>query len=1182
MSALRAQWTMEWRYQLRRPFVWICAAIFFAIAFGDAFQAGLGGQGFHWVNGAESILTRSLTFSLFGILAVAGIVGESASRDRSLRTEEQVLASGADRLALGLSRFAVAWLICAATAAMFMPGTLLGALMPGIAPEQLGPTRLSHYARAIGYILLPNFFIISALMYAVGLRWRSQTIAFLAGVGLLIVWVTTRMQLGQDVLRHDVFPLYALLDPFATIAVAEHTMEWTVSQNNERFVPLSGMLLWNRVLWISLSVLLLAVSIRWMPLRPALTAARQSRRRQRRRSRAAFTHHPLWQMLRWEFISLRRQPNITLLPVLAAFTLWLAASSSLTHQYSLPTTDLLVHSTGFYFDKILILIIAWFAAELVWRERLHRVDELLDVLPTRDTYRLLAKTLTLLAVVLLFWLLSILVNIVYQATHGFFDFELGLYLVDSFVFKAPHYLWMAVLALSLQVLIRRRFVAIGVYLLIYVSPVMLDAFGLFHPVYRFAEVNFFWYSQLDGHGHFWRGHLWMLAYWTLGSALLWTIAWATHARGTAPPGRLSLFAARMRDRRARIALLGLLAAFTFVGGSIWTQTTLLNRWPPIDVEALKADVEKAYGNTWRGRLQPRVVAIDSAYDFYPKERRLEARGTLTLHNHEQESISELLVMSEPELTSMQIGLGRPAERVHWDERLRIEHWRLEQPLAPGERMQLTFEALSMPGDGFRAQAKNDDVPSVSRLEIIGNGTSLLNLQLMPAIGYTDRVEHKPGWKRRKYGLPPEWQAPSGEYALRQPHDTLHLGWVERVDATVTTVADQLPLHAGRVIEDTTTADGRRRIHYRIEGPTRGWSPVMSARLQQHEVDGDDTPAMQFFYDPAQTYTLEHMVAQFGDALRYFQQRYGAPPFETFRLAQQSLHYDGMGNRAGLAFASEILGWKSDVASSEGVVIARMAAHMMGMSWFGDQIIPANLPGAKIIHAGLPYWTAGLYLHRQYGRVKSRELRKQAMAEMFRKRRGLQDEEAAFVDEHKDSTMVRSKGLILMTYLAELIGQDELESALRAFLDEWRHQAEPFPTGRQFVDHLRERIADQHHALLDDIFTRITRWDLRVEKADTQQLANGRWQTEASIVARKFYASGLGDEQEAELATALTIAVAADRTFDNAVTFRTIRPRSGQSLVRIESDDKPAFFGLDPDFLLPDSNTNNQVVRLRSR
>ncbi|MBR00690.1 MAG: hypothetical protein CMO60_07505 [Verrucomicrobiales bacterium] len=1179
MTRFLAQLKHEWRLQRRRPFVIICAGIYFMIAFGDAYQAGLAGDGFQWINGADAISTRSVILSLFGILAIAGIIGQATSLDRESKTEELVLSATADRTALGIPRFLVGWLIAIAIGACFIPGMWLGSMMPGIAPESRGDTVSTHYLKGLFYFIVPNFLIVSAFAFAIGSRFRSQGATWLASVGLLVFWILTRMLIGQDVLRHDVFSTCALLDPFGSIAAAQYSMTWTVEQNNTTFIPFQGLLLWNRLLWSGLAIILVLFTLRTLPLQPTTSGNSGKNRKKSSLHPGWLPRSPFWLSLRWEFVSLLRQPGLRLFLFLAAVSLWFAASSASTHQFSLPTTDLLVHNTGFYFDKILTLVLVWSASDLIHRERSHQVHELTDSLPSSSFSHFLAKTLTLLLIVLIFWALAVLVNVAYQASNGFFHFELGLHLVDSFLIKAPYYLFMAILAMSLQSLIRHRYLAMGIFLLIYVLPVLLDGLGFYHPLFRYGQSNFFWYSLMDGYGHFLKGHYWFLFYWSLGALLLWTLASATLVRGTQARARFTLLRERFGSTRGMVTLLTLTILFIGTGWSIWHQTSQQNQWPLVSDDAVKANIEKTLGPTWKDKPQPRVVRMNYEVDIFPEERRFQLSGKYTLHNPFDTPITEILLLTEPGLELSKVAFPElGGTLIEKNAALCSEHWRLNSPLEPGARKTMSFATSWAPKPGFRARAQNDSINDVGPTEILGNGTSVLNLQLMPAIGFTDRFEHKPSWKRRKYGLSEDWTPPDPAFGLTQALDTLHLGWVDQINAKISTSADQYPLHIGTIINDTTE-NGRRTIQYQHSRPSRGWSEILSGRYKTLDVETKEgIVPMTFYYDPRYAYTLDRMGEEFNNALNYFTSAYGEPPFDHFRLAQQSLHFDGLGNRGGLGFATEILGWKSDLKRSKGDDISKMAAHMMGMSWFGDQIIPANIAGAKVIHAGLPYWSAGLYLHQRREAHRSRELRRQEMGELFRKRGKLADVESPFIEEHKDSGILRTKGLILLTNLAELTGSKCIEASFRQFLEQYRYHPAPYPTAENYLSILEKIVPSEFHQLIDDTFRHITRWDLRVISATVTPLTTGEWQTTLEIEARKYRSRDLGSEEEVELNTPLFLSVSQHQnSTPGEETSILIEPPSGRSIHQFTTSQKPKWATIDPDFLLPDPILRDQTM-----
>ncbi len=1184
---------MEWLQQMRRPIIWFCLIAYFALAFFDTVQSGWSATGNIWINGADMILRRALIYSIIGTIAAAAIVSEPMCRDRQSRSQGLVLLAGTNRWVLGGGRFLAAFFVVLLTAMMFVPGVILGSFVSGTPAEQVGPFVPGHYANAFVQYVLPNFLITSALIYAVAARTQSQTAAFSVAIGYLALWILTRMMLGQDILRHDVFTKYALMDPYASIASNEFTCGWTNLEKNTTFPPFAGLLVWNRLLWISVSLGLIALGTLGIPWRLDSRKTRNGSAAVEfnlsdssdksdpsdspisvATGQATFTTQ-LGQMIVWELRDIWRTPGVRIMFAFAALTLWWSAASAVTHQFSLPSTDLLVHNAGFYFDKILVLVAIWGAANLMWREQSVGVSELFDVQPTSDGARFLSKTIALVAIVLAFWLVSIGVGLLYQAVHGYYHFELGLYFTDSFIFKAPYYLWLAVLALAMQAVIGRRYIAIGVVLLIYVSETLLDALGWHHPMFRYGRVSFFWYSLMDGYGHFWKAHCWFLLYWTLGATSVWSLGLICFRRGREQR--------RIAPSRGQATLLLFsVVGFLVAGAHIWRESTVRAQWPPMDSNQQMAQVEKAFASTWRNEPQPRIVALKGELDLYPSERRFRFSGEQTLKNFSDEPIQRLLILGEPGLVIEELDLGVNAKLVAQHEELNAYELELADPIKPGERHVLKFVSSCAPPAGFAVHAPNDDIPEVAAIEVVGNGTSLLNLQLMPAIGYSDRVEHKPAWKRRKLGLETDWRQPSADDVSR-PHETDHLAWVEKIDMSIRTDPDQSAWHAGKLLREWTEPDGRRGYQYLLDWPTRGWSVILSGRYREQRFQCDGLPDVIMVHDPEHDHVIIEFATAIHDAMAHFAARYGPPPFESFPMVEQSLHFNGMGVRSGIGFSSEILGWKSDLKVSRGEDLAKMSAHMMGMAWFNDQLIPANTPGAKTIHAGLPYWTAALYLHQRRGPSLDRGLRWQEMMELFRGRSALTDEENPFTEEIKDSTVLRRKGGILMTYLASLIGPQELERIIGEFLTQWKYRDAPYPTAQDFLAHLRSRLPEEYHPQLSDIFEHITTWQLGVVDAEAEPTSDNRWKLTATIEAKKFRTTGWGERSEVALETPITIASFRGRNFSKEdlihSELKTDIP-DGRSEITLILDERPTRFGIDPYLLLPDRNPHDNVRPVR--
>ncbi|MEM9359862.1 MAG: hypothetical protein AAGB04_27070, partial [Pseudomonadota bacterium] len=649
-----------------------------------------------------------------------------------------------------------------------------------------------------------------------------------------------------------------------------------------------------------------------------------------------------------------------------------------------------------------------------------------------------------------------------------------------------------------------------------------------------------------------------------------------------PPSPRKLIQKQLGSLRSLGGTCAALFAFLGVGYFIWQQSTVSATWPPIDGDKQMALVEKTLAEKWRNIPQPRIVAIKGELDLYPSKRSFRFAGQQTLENRSQTEIGDLLILSEPGLVVERLDLGDGSELIEQQEQIGAWVYRLASPLGAGQRMSLKFVTSWSPPQGFAVHAKNDNIAEVMPVEMIGNGTSLLNLQLMPGVGYTDRVEHKPTWKRKKLGLDTEWRAPDKDIGISQPHSTSHLAWVESIDMIIRTDHDQSAWHAGVLKRHWTEPDGRQAYHYSLDRPTRGWSEILSGRYVEKQFQHEYLPDVVMVYDHSHDFVVDEFAAEIQAAMSYFSERYGPPPFNRFPMVEQSLRYDGMGARSGLGFSSEILGWKSDLRASGGEDLAKMSAHMMGMSWFNDQIIPANVEGAKTIHAGLPYWSAMLYLNQRRDADTDRRLRLQAMMEMFRGRSAMIDQESPFNKEMKDSTILKRKGAILMIFLASLIGQENLESIIAEFLEAWRFKSAPYPTAEDFLNHLRKNIPGEFHTQIADIFEHNTTWRLKTVEAKCKPTKDGRWQLTAQVEAIKIRTTGWGEQEEVPLETPVTVVAFRGHRFEetDVILQRTDSLPSGKSEVTMSVDEKPSRFGIDPYLLLPDRNPHDNVKPVR--
>src|SRR4029079_5580196 len=103
---------------------------------------------------------------------------------------------------------------------------------------------------------LPTLLIISAGFFALATATRSLMWTYVGAVGFLVLFLMTRL-----LLRDPAFDtITALADPFGLGALGLATRYWTASERHTMMPPVTGLILYNRLLWIAIALGLLALA----------------------------------------------------------------------------------------------------------------------------------------------------------------------------------------------------------------------------------------------------------------------------------------------------------------------------------------------------------------------------------------------------------------------------------------------------------------------------------------------------------------------------------------------------------------------------------------------------------------------------------------------------------------------------------------------------------------------------------------------------------------------------------------------------------------------------------------------------------------------------------------------------------------------------------------------------------
>lgn len=1134
------------------------------------------------INSPYAIFQTELVLGIFGLLPTVIFVVSAIVRDFERRTIELFFVTPVGRTPWLLGRFAGGLLCALAIGLSGLLGTMAGSLMPWVEQGRVAPFDPVPYAASFAVIDLPTLVIFSALTFSIAAVTRAQSWAWAAALGATVLELV-----AHNATESGAPSWLTLLDPFGGLAVTEASRFWTVAELNTR-LPITPLVVGNRLLWLAVSGGLLALVV-W---RYRLELARPSRT-WRRRAVAAYAPAPrhergpvaagsagggvvaaLASQVRADLRAVLRSPVwalIVLFTVVSTVSEFRSSTDGLMGLPLYPLTGLLVDFFRYGLFQFVLIVVVFYSALLVHRERDHRVADIVAATAVPDWVLPVSKVATLVAAVMLLLVSAMVTCIVLQLLAGQRSIELAVYAEGLFVANGAYWAMLCVLAVVVQAVSPGRWSGMLVLAALLIGLVSLPSLGFEHVLYGF-RIPPVVYSDLNGFAPF-RERTWsLIVYWALGCGLLLV---ATHL--LYPRGQATVLAGRLREARRRatphvLATTGSLAAlFLMAGGWIYWNTNVLNAYET-DASRLRARAgyEQAYG-TWKNRPTPAFADVTLDVALYPAARRLESNGTATLVNRKASPVSTFLVSTDPRLHVRSLSVER-AVLDREDTRLGVRLYRIDPPMQPGERLTMTWSA-ARENHGF-VNSGGDD-------ELVENGTFLDLLGVVPVPAYDEAREVTDAAERRRLGLPPMERLP----ALGDPAwiNTLGVGIDGRMTSrvTVSTDASQVAVAPGRLARQWEK-DGRRSFEYVMDVPVWPRLAIMSARYTVAR-DTWNGVAVEVYHDAKHPWNVAIMLDTAKQALSYFSREYGPYPLPFLRILEYPRYRSAARAYPGSVAYSESAGFLTDLRGWASLDYATI--HEIAHQWWGGLIYGARMQGRQMLNETMAQYST-LMVFRQLPdqqwlhRVLDATHRNYLDA---RSRESVAEQPLMFTEDQGNISY--NKGALAMFAVEELIGTERMHQALRSFLAKFAQQPPPYPTSRDLVNELRAVAGPEYQRLITDLFEKIVLYDVAVAAAHATPV-DGGFEVVIDLAARQYEADGRGTEHEVAPDGWFDLVIFPESTADLAarVPLYTGKVRldshSARRVVRVAQ--RPGAVAIDPYHVMVDRTPGNNVLDLATR
>ncbi len=1179
----------EARQRLRLLSTWVYFAMFFALAM--LWMAAAGGvfKEAYVSFGSKALINSPLSISVtlaflgcVGVIVMAAMVGRSVQQDFEYDMHHFFFSMPIRKVDYVFGRFAGASATLVIVFSSILLGAWAGTFIPGVEPDRLGQAGLWHYLQPFLILLLPNLFIFGAIFFVLAALTRRMLPVYVASVVMLVGYIVAP-NLARDL---DYKTLAALIDPFGTTAVIRMAEYWTVAERNTRMIPFEGVYLLNRAIWCGFALVVLMLGY-WRFHFVGTVDSRATRRTEgegeapMQLSQSAvdtaqvpdFVQRSLgFLLLKSTWLNLRESVKdvyfivIALAAALAIFAYSInmgGMAGVKTYPVTYKMLEAIRNSQGLF----MLIVTTFYAGELVWREREARMAQMLDAMPVPSWLPLLSKLFALIGLQTLMLALAILWSILIQAFHGYFVFELPLYIKALFLIELPHFALSAVLAMAVQVLVNQKYLAYFVMILYYLARATFASLGLDHPMLLYGASPEFVYSAMNGYGHFLVRERWFNLYWTGAALVLVVLSLVFWPRGNnAELGSRFQLARRNLSLQVLAALGAGLAMFVGVGALLYYNLNVAGDYQTtFRKEDQRAQYELRF-KQFAGAAQPRITDVDLQVAIVPEQRRLAVMGKYQLENRSGQSIAQLFI-TQQRGADLVLRPGEGAKLLLADRERGFHIVRLATPLAPGARMTLAFD-LNYEPTGIQ------DIAGES--PVLANGTFFTN-DLMPRIGYQRNAELNDDRDRKRHGLAPRAPMPGANdpRGLADNGVANDADWIN-FSAVVSTSPDQIAIAPG-TLEKEWIAGGRRHFQYKMDKPILNFYAFQSARYEvRHDRWQDVT--IDIYYHPGHDMNLERFVKSVKATLEYNAKHFSPYQHKVLRIVEFPRYADLAQSFPNTIPYSESMGFIAKVDDNDPKDIDfpfYVTAHEVSHQWWGHQLVGANTRGATVLSETLAEYSALMVMKQQVGPAKMRRFLRYNLNGYLRGRAQESRAELPLAQNENQAYIHYRKGSLAMYQLQEVMGEAVVNQVLHDLLTRYAFQTAPYPSVTVLLDALRAAATPAQQYLIADLFESIVLYSNRAVEARAVRRPDGNYVVTLKANASKMRAAASGEEQDAPLKDYIEFGVD-DKDGNPLLRERRVVAGGDMTLTMVVSA-RPAKAGIDPDHKLIDRKPSDNMI-----
>ncbi len=1081
----------ECKYHFKQSVFKLSFLLFLILGLFSALQGGFGSNEVY--KNAPYVITNIVAlFSLLTIFACTNFTANVLLRDVDNKMESVIFTTSIHKG----TYFSVRLLALITAVASLIAATEVGIFLARFfaSPEEIGTFNFMHFLQPFLIFGFPNIVFSTSILFSVAILTKSAKAIYATGIMLYILYMLASI-LGNSPLlatsektltQENLLPF--LSDPFALSSFFIETRNWSDATRNTALFPLKSTFLANRLLWSSISLLIIILSYKWFNFKILLRNTNKAYKSITTPKNTVYKAlnvnvkswkyfiNTIWWQFKIECSSLFKHIPFVVMLVLWAFLFGIELKDAILHgPYGIeyfPTTGNILEEIRSL--KFALILLVYFISDVVSREKSSEMYLMVYSTPVRNTTFWLAKFLTMVLVVFFLITINIALGIGLQIFSGYYNFELSRYLSLYYYSGVPIIIYTTLL-IFVQSQFSNKYLGMMANMVVVLITVFASKFGITHYLLRFADTPFLQYSYFNKFGHYAGSFNWYMLYWTGFAWILGILAIVFWQRRT----QIS-FKHKTKERfiglwKYKYLIFIAISVSAASGSYIYYETNIRGSFKTAaQTEEQFIAYEKSY-KKYASLPQPTIKSVHTQVDLFTAHAAYKVKGSYTLKNETNKAIDTLVIGIHPSVNTYHYFINNVKEK-HTDPTHKVEIIVLSSALKPGAELSMGF-SFEVIRNGF--------VEFDTENSLVKNGSYIELEKFVPQFGYNSNLEIEDRKTRLKAGL--------SEYKpylnVDKKQNKIYY------ESIISTHPDQTIVTVGNLKRSWNTGN-RKYFHYKTESPINFMFALSSATYleKQRTVNGI---TLKLYYLKGQEANITSIFEGMKDALMYGEQHFAPYPYKQLIIAAIP-HYKGAATAyPGIVFNSERINYLTNYSNPEKVNQSyAITAHEVAHQWWANVLTPSKTYGRAFLTESIAKYVEAVLIEKKFGKMYLSKYLKFDNYLYFANK-DVNKRELPLDSTYNQPHVYYQKGGLALYTVKEIMGEQKLNKALSDLIETHK-----FPNNTATADDLIQILEKQalpaQLPVVKDLFRKTTFNVLQINLVSTKLLKNSKYETEVEV------------------------------------------------------------------------------------